>query len=378
MSNIKCPHCGHQISIDEVYAHSIEERIRTEEKSKHLKELEEAKSSSLKVARAAAEKELSLTIKTLRDSLAEEQGRGEKLTKTIEELSKELRHTRHEKEDMKIEMQKKLSEEEDKIRREAVAKYEEERSLKDREKDKMIEDLKKSLLDAQKKAEQGSQQTQGEVLELEIEEVLQREFPMDRITEVKKGARGADVTQIVINNGHECGTILWESKNAVWSNTWIPKLKEDKRTAKAHLAVLVATEPPPGIKDFGYREGVWVVTRALVSALATALRYNLVSLAHIRAGQEGKKEKSEILYSYITSVEFRGRIEAIVDAFSDMQTELEREKRWFQTKWARQEKYLRQVVDHTQGMYGDLQGVVGKSLPELTNLDASQPSLLSE
>jgi hypothetical protein len=246
-------------------------------------------------------------------------------------------------------------------------------SLKEKEKDKVISDLQKALSDAQRKAEQGSQQTQGEVLELEIEDILRREFPSDTVSEVKKGVRGADAVQTVIDRlGRECGTILWESKNAKWSNGWITKLKEDARTAHAHLAILVATEPPTAIQTFGYLDGVWITTRPFIAALATALRYNLVSLHAERANQSGKLEKSEVLYQYITSVDFRHRIEALVEAFSGLQQEQEREKRWFQTKWARQEKQLRQIIDHTQGMYGDLQGVIGKSLPSLTAPETPQ------
>lgn len=369
-NSVMCPHCGQPISIDEVYAHQVEDKILAHEREKHTRALAEAREN----ARGEAEKKLSeqfqLTIKNLTDSLAEERERSTKFSKTVEDLMKEIRKARQEKEDMGVEMQRKLAEEEEKIRTEVRAKAEEAHSLKEKEKDKVIQDLQKALSDAQRKAEQGSQQTQGEVLELEIEDLLRREFPMDTITEVKKGVRGADAVQTVVNRlGKECGTILWESKNAKWSQGWITKLKEDARAAHANLAVLVATEPPSTIKNFGYIEGVWIVARPYITALATALRFNIISIDHERGAQEGRQGKAEVLYEYITSVDFRHRIEAIVEAFSNMQDEVEREKRWFQTKWSRQEKQIRQLVDHTTGMYGDLQGVIGKQLPSIAPLE---------
>lgn len=378
-NTVKCPHCGHAISIDEVYAHQVEEQILAAERAVHAQALVKAREEAKGAAEKKLQEEFRLTIKNLSDSLAEEREGRAKDRATIEELLIEMRKIRQEKDNAAIEMQKKLAEEEEKIRIEARAKADESHSLKENEYNKKITELQKALSDAQRKAEQGSQQTQGEALELEIEEILRREFPMDKVSEVKKGIRGADAIETVINRvGKECGIILWESKNAKWSNGWIAKLKEDGRTAHAHLLVLVATEPPDTIKTFGYLEGVWVTTRPFIAAIATALRYNLISLDTVRGNAEGKKEKSELLYSYITSVEFRHRIEAIVEAFSGMQDEMEREKRWFQTKWARQEKQIRNVIDHTQGMYGDLQGVIGKQLPELPETSISQPSLLSE
>lgn len=295
------------------------------------------------------------------------------------EQGKLLRQAQVDKESSELELQKKLAEAEGKIRQEVRKKADEEHTLKGQEKDKIIADLQKALSDAQRKAEQGSQQTQGEVLELEIEQVLKREFPLDSIGEVKKGVRGADVIQTVVDRlGRTCGIILWESKNAQWSQGWVTKLKEDGRETHADLKVLVATNPPDNIKTFGYLDGVWVTTRAFVAPLATALRYSLVALKDERAKSEGRGQKQEVLYNYVTSTEFRFRIEAIMENYSAMQDELEREKRWFQTKWARQEKQLRILVDNTGGVYGELQAVVGKTLPTLESGAPTQNKLLEE
>jgi hypothetical protein len=329
-----------------------------------------AKQSAFQEATNKVKEEFELELKSSKDAANEEKGRSKKLTEQVSELMKELREARRQREDDKLELEKKLSESEGKIRIEVIKKVEAEQELKTREKDKVIADLQKKLTEAKRTAEQGSQQTQGEVLELEIETLLSREFPTDKIEEVKKGVRGADVIQTVIDRrGRECGIILWESKNAAWSNTWIPKLKTDAREAKAHLPVLVATNPPDDIKTFAYREGVWIVTRQMITALATSLRYNLVALHDAKLKNVGRQEKSEIIYQYITSHEFRGRIEAIVEAFSGMQEVIEKEKRWFNSKWSKQEKQIRSVIDNTQGMYYDMQGIMGKALPGLQSLE---------
>lgn len=354
---IKCKHCGAEIEVSEALTHQLEEQISASIEAKNKLQLEEYK------------KEIS--EKAQRD-VEEAREQNKKLNIQISELLDEIRALRRRDEERELEMKKKLLDEEEKIRAEAEKRYEEEHKLKDLEKDKKISDLMKSLEEAQKKALQGSQQTQGESLELELETKLKAEFPMDKVSEVKKGARGADIIQVVVDKlGRDCGTILWESKNAKWSDGWILKLKEDQRQAKADLAVLVSVDLPKDVGTFKYINGVWVVSWKHFVALAMALRFNLVSLYHERQNLEGKDEKMQLLYQYLTGPEFKHRVEAIVEAFLEMQDEMEREKRWFNTKWARQEKQIRKVIDHTHGMYGDLQGVIGKSLPEIKTLEIS-------
>lgn len=352
---IKCKNCGEEIEVSEALTHQLEEQVAASLAAKHKEELRKLTTEIEAKAKRDYEDQLE---------------RNKKLAKQVDELLDELRALRRRDEERELEMKKKLLEEEEKIRADASRKYEEEHKLKDLEKDKKINDLMRALEEAQKKATQGSQQTQGESLELELEAQLKAEFPTDRITEVKKGVRGADIAQIVVDKlGRECGTVLWESKNAKWSATWIDKLKEDQRQAKADLAVLVSVDLPDNAQTFSYIKGVWVVSWKHFLGLAVALRFNLVSLYHEKQNQEGKGEKMQILYEYLTGSEFKHRVEAIVEAFGAMQDELEREKRWFNTKWARQEKQIRKVMDHTHGMYGDLQGVVGKSLPEIKTLE---------
>ncbi len=344
MANIiKCKNCGQEIEVSQALTHQIEEQVM-------------------------------VTLKEqVRIEVDEEKLRNKKLASQIDDLLTEIRKLRRKDEEREMEMKKKIVEEEERIRSEAKQKADQEHQLKDMEKDKKLNDALKQVDELKIRMQQGSQQTQGESLELELETKLKLEFPLDTISEVKKGQRGADIFEEVVDKlGRKCGTILWESKNAKWSEEWAGKLKEDQRQAKADLAVLVSVNLPQGIETFAYRNGIWVCGWKHFIALAWALRFNLISLHHERQSQDGKEEKMKVLYDYLTGNEFKHRVEGIVEAFNNLQEEIEREKRWFSTKWARQEKEIRKVMDHTHGMYGDFQGVIGKALPEITTLELTE------
>lgn len=338
MSNtITCKNCGVKIDVGEQLAHDIKESVVLEERKKAQSEVDEVR---------------------------------RKFTEDMGKLLDEIKTLREKDEMRDIEMKKKLLESEETIKQDVRRKTEEEHQLKDAEKEKLIQDLKKSLEEAQKKATQGSQQTQGESLELTLESKLRQEFPNDEISEVKKGVRGADIVQVVIDKlNRKCGSILWESKNAKWSEGWVEKLKEDQRQAKSDLAVLVSVNLPPGIDTFNFVRGVWVCSWTSFVPLALALRFNLVNIYYEKQNAVGVDEKMKVLYEYLTGNEFKHRVEGIVEAFGTLQEDIEREKRWFSSKWARQEKEIRKVVDHTHGMYGDLQGVTGRALPEIKSLE---------
>ncbi len=380
-TQIKCPHCNNLFEPSDAFKHELEGKLIKEMQGKHIEELERLKVEKERLVKENEKEIENLTKKVAETAteeaerkfgkeLEEERARSKKFSKQLEELLDQMRELKRKDGERDIEMKKKLLEEEDKIRKDTQEKVMEEHQLKDKEKEKVIHDLQKALEDAQRKAQQGSQQTQGEVLELEIEELLRREFPTDSIEEVKKGQRGADISQKVIDRlGRSCGTILWESKNAKWSNEWIGKLKDDQRAAHASLAVLVVTDPPENLDGFKFRDGIWIVIRKMIVPLAIALRFDLVRVNQERLANIGKNEKTEILYQYITSTEFKHRVEAITDVFDSLQMDLEKEQKWFENKWAKQKMLIRKVLDNTHGMYGDLQGVVGKSLPDLKMLE---------
>lgn len=372
-NTIKCKNCGAEIEVSDALAHQIEEQVLATLHEKHSRELKSAQEEARSIAVKEAREEFETRMKLLAAENSEEKERNKKLTVQFEEMLTEMRELRRKDEEREIAMKKRIMEEEEKIKLQVRKQADEEHQLKDLEKDKRLQDALKQVEELKTKMQQGSQQTQGEVLELELERILRAEFVSDNILEVKKGERGADIVQEVVDKlGRTCGTLLWESKNAHWSNEWIGKLKEDQRAKKSDLAILVTINKPDWLESFTYRDGVWVATWQFVLPLALALRFSLIKVFHERSSGEGKSEKMEILYAYLTGTEFKHRIEAIVESFDQLQGELEREKRWFSAKWGRQEKEIRKVLDQTHGMYGDLQGIVGRSLPEIKTLELNE------
>lgn len=370
ITTIKCKSCGEEIEISEALQHQIEEQILVNERSKHQKELEKIKGQVREEVLQKSKKDFEFQIQSLQKGREEEEKRNAKLLKQSVDLSEELRKLRHKDEERELEMKKRIAKEEERIRGEAREKVLEEHESKDREKDKKLQDALKQIDALKAQIQRGSQQTQGEVMELVLEKILKGEFPQDEIFEVKKGQRGADVVQTVVDeNGKNCGKILWESKNAQWNKAWLAKLRQDRRDAKADIAVLVATNPPQEIDTFAFTEGVWITKMNVVRNLTVALRHNLISIHNERANADGKDDKKEVLYQYLTSVEFKLRVEGIVEAFNNLQQDIEKEKRWFNTKWARQETEIRKIVDNTQGMYGDLQAATGRALSPIEALE---------
>ncbi|MBX3323249.1 MAG: DUF2130 domain-containing protein [Phycisphaeraceae bacterium] len=239
------------------------------------------------------------------------------------------------------------------------------------EKDKVIEAQKEQLAEAQRKLEQGSQQLQGEIQELDLEKRLADAFRRDTFEEVAKGQRGADMLHRVLSEtGQACGSILWESKRTKnWDGKWLDKLKQDQRAAKADLAVIVTQTMPPGLDTFAEIEGVWVTTPALTIALAAALRHALTEAALARRATEGQQDKMAILYQYLTGPQFRQRVEAIKEAFTAMQADLITERTVYERHWAKRQKQIDRVMASTVGMWGELQAIAGASLQQIEGLE---------
>ena len=272
---------------------------------------------------------------------------------------------------MKIKYEKALLEEQEKIKQSAKKEAQEELNLEMAEKDKTLADLRKQLQEAQRKAQQGSQQLQGEVQELALQEQLQQTFVYDEISEVPKGINGADVLQTVKTNfGVACGMIVWESKNTkAWSQQWITKLKEDTRTLKADISVLVSAVLPEGVESFGLVDGVWVCDMKSAIPLAFALREKIIAVRNVQEANKGKATKAEVVYNYLISNEFKQRIEVWIEYFKERKEEMEAEKRYYMKKWAKEDKNITKVFQNTAGMYGDLQGLIGNSLPKVQYLE---------
>jgi hypothetical protein len=273
-----------------------------------------------------------------------------------------------------------VDEERAKIRDDAKREAEEQNRLREAEKEKLIEDLRGQIDDLKRIAEKGSPQVRGEVMELELEDLLRDLFHDDAIDPVPVGAHGGDILHRVYDvSGQGCGLILWESKRTKnWSDAWLPKLRNDQRVAKAHVAVLTSEELPKGVVTFGCIDGVWVTNRLCVVGLAAALRHGMIEAARARRALEGRQNKVEFLYTYLAGSEFRQRIEGIVEAFMTLRDDLESEKRSMHRMWAKREKQLERAVSNTAGLYGDLSGILGPSLPQIADLGLPTIAAVSE
>lgn len=257
------------------------------------------------------------------------------------------------------------------IREQAKKEAEEGLKLKVLEKEQTIVSMQKQIEELKRRAEQGSQQLQGEVQELELEALLAAKFMQDTIEAVPKGEHGGDVLQHVAGpSGQPCGTILWESKRTKnWNDAWLTKLREDQRAARAEIAVIVSQSLPKGLETFGLLENVWITHPKAVFPVAVTLRHMLIEVSSARQATEGKQTKTEMIYQYLTGPRFRHRVAAIVEAFSSMQEDLDKEKKAIIKQWAKREEQIDRVMQATVGMYGDLQGIAGKSLKEIEGLD---------
>src|SRR5271166_6388206 len=392
---IECPNCGHAIPVSEALSHQIAERARAETKAEidklqssltsKEKELQEreGKVDALvqeRVAAAATQIErdarqkanisVSIELADLKNQLAEASQQRDVAQRAELEARKRVRELDERAKNLDLEAARKLDVERHKIQEEASKRADEEYGLKLAEKEKQIQDAKKANEELKRKLEQGSQQTQGEVLELQLEEMLRSAFPMDHIEPVPKGVNGADVIHKVLSrSGRLCGTIVWESKRTkAWSDGWLQKLKEDQRKLTAEIAVLVSEALPKDCNNFSNVGGIWVSNAQCAIGLAAALRMQLLHVAMARAAAAGAKHKSEVLYEYVSSTEFRHRVESIAEAFIAMEAGLQEEKRATQRQWAKREKQIEQVILNTAGMYGELQALAG--LPDLPALTA--------
>lgn len=309
-------------------------------------------------------KELAETLKARDEKLKAAQAAEAEMLKKQRELDDKLREA-------DLSVQRQVSEGLDAARAKAKLEAEEVLSLKVKERDMQIASMQQKIEELKKKAEQGSQQLQGEAQELMLEETLRAKFPFDQVEPVGKGEFGGDVLQRVINgSGQVCGTILWETKRTrAWSDGWLMKLKGDQRAAKADLAMIVSHALPKDIETFGHLEGVWVTGPKCAIPVAVSLRESLILMSGVKAAGEGQQTKSAMMYDYLTGPRFRHRIEAVVEKFSEMQDDLASERKATMKRWAKREQQLHTVLDSTAGLYGDLQGIAGRSMLEIEALE---------
>jgi len=337
----------------------IQEGVKTEKQkfSREIKrEIEEEKSDQIK----SMEEELNHKSKQLKE-----------FNKTKSEFEKIKREMSEQKDTIEAESEKKynrmLKEEKERIHRREEDKIQ----LKLSEREHVILQLKEQLQEAQRKAEQGSMQIQGEVQELAIEGWLKEQFPLDTIDEIKKGARGADCLQIVHTRTRQnCGSIYYESKRTKsFHKSWIEKFKTDIREKDADIGVLVTESMPGDMERMGMQEGIWVCSFEEVKGLSVALRDSLIKINRAIAVSENKGDKMGMLYDYLTGNEFRLQIEAIVEGFIQMQSDLDSEKRSMQGIWKKREKQIQKVLLNTNYMYSSIKGIAGNAVQAVKLLE---------
>jgi hypothetical protein len=361
----------------------MQKEIETSKKSinQQVTELLKAEEAKLKqTAKAEAESKIQVELKDLQEQLAVKEQRLRESQNEELDLRKKSRELEDRQKSLELEVARKVDEEREKIRQMAVEQFTENHRLKDLEKDKQLEGMRKTIDDLKRKSEQGSMQTQGEVLELDLEALLKARFPLDSVEPVPKGMRGADILQKVVSSiGRSCGTIIWETKRTkAWSDSWIDKLKDDQRDVKAEIAVIVTEMLPKGVHSFGEVDGVWVTTPIIASNIADVLRTGLIQVSQATLSNANKGEKMELLYNYLSGPAFRQKIEAIVEAFAIMKMDLDKERRAITKMWAKRERQIEKVIMSTSGMYGDMQGIIGSSLPEIKMLDLASGTGESE
>ena len=399
---ITCPNCKTEFPLTESLAAPLVESTRRQYEQKLAQKESDVSKREAAIAkeRESLDEKLAAQLKTEREKIAAEESKKARaaIGNEVESKKKELaelqevlkerdaklteaqnaqadvirkqRELDDEKREMGLTIEKKVQESLGEVREKAKKESEDEQRLKVSEKEEIIAGMQRTIEELKRKAEQGSQQTQGEVLEMELEALLRAKFPLDSIEPVPKGEFGGDVLQRVIGpTGQACGTILWESKRTKnWSDGWLAKLRDDQRAAKAEMALLISQVLPKGSESFNLVEGVWIAEPRCAIPVAIALRHSLIELANARQAGEGQQTKMELVYQYLTGPRFRHRVEAIVEKFSDMQGDLEKERKMMTRLWAKREEQIRGVIESTAGMYGDLQGIAGRSLQEIEGL----------
>jgi hypothetical protein len=327
-----------------------------------------------KKAKRALENDLDQKAKEiaeLQEVLKQREAKLADAQKAQAEVTRKQRELEDAKRELELTVAKRVQAELDAAREQAKKDAEEELKLKVLEKEQLIASMQNQIEDLKRRAEQGSQQLQGEAQELELEALLMAKFPRDLIQPVPKGEFGGDVLHRVVGPmGQRCGTILWESKRTKnWSDGWLAKLREDQRTAKAEIAVIISQALPKEVETFGFVEGVWIAHPRVALPVAISLRQTLIEVASVRQATEGQQTKMEMIYQYLTGPRFRQRIQAIVEAFSSMRDDLDRERKAITKQWAKREEQIDRVMQATVGMYGDLQGIAGKTLQEIEGLE---------
>jgi hypothetical protein len=416
-----CPKCNHEIHLTESLAAPLIERTRIAfqeqlnnkeaEVARKLEEVRHERDGLAKArgqlddevaARVAAERaqivaaeakkarentEAELKAKDaeaaeLRRDLAKNNAKLAEAQKVHAELMRKERALDESRRELDLTIERRVKASVDDIRMKAKQEADEAARLRVLEKDQTIESMARNIEELKRKAQQGSQQSQGEALELDLEELLSARFPTDLIEAVRKGEIGADLVQRVNGAlGHPAGSILWESKRTkTWSDAWLAKVKEDQRRCGADLALIVSQALPKHVETFDLVEGVWVAHPRCALPVAVALRQTVIEVSGTRLIQQGQQTKADQVYQYLTGTKFRQRVEAVIEKFHDMRDDLDKERKFILRQWAKRETQILTVIESTVGMVGDLQAIAGKAMPQIACLEVpliENPSLTS-
>jgi hypothetical protein len=364
--SITCPSCGKKIPLTRALRADIEDSLKAEFEHR----LDDERERAEKEAAKKAERRLAHEMAGLQEQLKEQRNELEEAKRREMAMRRRERELERRQADLEVTIERTLADERAKLVAETQERAADEHRLKDAEKERQLADMRRQIEDLKRRADQGSQQLQGEAGEDQLEAVLRAAFPMDNISGIGQGIRGADIHQTVLDSrGLKSGAILWECKNAKnWSDAWIVKLKADQRAQHADVAVLVTASLPKGCSRFTMVDGVIVSDFACAATLGAVLREHLLQLAHARQAAMRKDDKLELLHRYLSGVEFRQRVEALVEAFAAMRADLDQERRAAERAWARRAKQIDAVTFNISGMYGDLQGLV-PALPAIRLLE---------
>lgn len=413
-NQIKCPNCSELIDVNNILSHQLEAELKQRYEERFAKkqhefetlqvgineqkqQLEEQKrdyqrqlsldlDSALRKERLAIEKELKSSFKAehsqqlenLKIELSAKSEQVKQLHQSQAEVEKLKREKNELKDKIELEAQQKISRELAKEKEKIQHAEEQKAQMRVSEREEVINQLKEQLKSAQRKAEQGSTQLQGEVQELAIEAWLASQFPLDDIREIKKGERGADCLQSVnATNRPNCGVIYYESKRTKhFQPAWIEKFKADIRAKNADIGVLVTEAMPAGMERMGLVNGVWVCSFDEFKGLCQVLRETIIRVDSVVSSQENRGDKMNLLYSFLTSNEFRLQIEGIVEGFTQMKSDLDAEKRAMQNIWKKREKQIDKVLINTTDMYGSIKGIARNAIQSIPLLELGDGDLL--
>jgi len=373
-AEITCPSCGHEFELNESLKNEVEKELRgkmVDWQKKKEEEFEKQKSEIEISAKKKAGEELSARMKMMEEDARIKTQQLQELQKKELELLRDKSALEEKQKNFEMELEKRFLEKRKEIEESTIKREQELFDLKTKEYKLQMDQQQKLIEELKRKSEQGSMQLQGESQEILLEEILKEHFPFDLIEEVGKGVEGADCIQVVRNSsGTDCGRIIYESKRTKgWSNAWVDKLKADKRNKGADVAILVTQTFPKDMDRFGERDGIWICNFKEAGSVALLMRSSIIKIYEIQKAQEGKGDKMQMLYDFLTGNEFRGQVEAIVEGFMSMKQSITKERIQMEKIWKEREKQIEKVLISTSGMYGSVKGIAGASVGNIPLLE---------